>query len=510
MKIGIDLGTTYSLAAHIERDGIPALIPDIHFRKNSTPSTVCLGNGSALVGWQAEGKFEQSPEQVRLLSFFKRQFGNPEPFAIDPAGNAWHPEALAALVLKKLRNDAEKQIGSKLQGAVLTVPAHFNDLQRRSTQVAAAMADIPLLGLLDEPVAAALHYGVANTSAGKEQIFFVYDLGGGTFDATVLSYHPQAGIDVLAQDGHTNLGGREFDEILQTYIAQQIGESFHWSAYALLQLRKAAEEVKIEFSDPAKFFIRKTILIGHWHKEITFSRREFEEQARTLLQQTVEISRRCLFEAKIPIERIDAFLLVGGSSMMPAVQQQLAEGLGIDPAKVKLHQPLHAVAFGAAIRAGQLSGHDQLSALPDGFRGVTGYHAGFRSINPTTGQLQVDVLIRKNASLNSKGMKTYYTRSAQQDHLLLDLVQYFDHPEDSVSVGQLVIGPLTNPRPNYAIEVCLEHTSDGRLQVRAIDQQTGREVRHTFANRDTETSFFLQQKALVSATMVNMVGESER
>jgi hypothetical protein len=107
-------------------------------------------------------------------------------------------------------------------------------------------------------------------------------------------------------------------------------------------------------------------------------------------------------------------------------------------------------------------------------------------------------------------MKTYYTRSAQQDHLLLDLVQYFDHPEDSVSVGQLVIGPLTNPRPNYAIEVCLEHTSDGRLQVRAIDQQTGREVRHTFANRDTETSFFLQQKALVSATMVNMVGESER
>jgi molecular chaperone DnaK (HSP70) len=298
MKIGIDLGTTYSLAAHIERDGIPALIPDIHFRKNSTPSTVCLGNGSALVGWQAEGKFEQSPEQVRLLSFFKRQFGNPEPFAIDPAGNAWHPEALAALVLKKLRNDAEKQIGSKLQGAVLTVPAHFNDLQRRSTQVAAAMADIPLLGLLDEPVAAALHYGVANTSAGKEQIFFVYDLGGGTFDATVLSYHPQAGIDVLAQDGHTNLGGREFDEILQTYIAQQIGESFHWSAYALLQLRKAAEEVKIEFSDPAKFFIRKTILIGHWHKEITFSRREFEEQARTLLQQTVEISRRCLFECQ--------------------------------------------------------------------------------------------------------------------------------------------------------------------------------------------------------------------
>ncbi len=514
MKVGIDLGTTYSLVAYIERDGTPVLIPDPNFKKYSTPSTVYLGSGTALVGWQAEGKFEQSPDQVRLLTFFKRQFGKPEPIATDASGNNWHPEALAALVLKKLRHDAEKYVGTKLQGAVLTVPAHFNDLQRRSVQMAAAMADIPLLGLLDEPTAAAIHYGLTNADTAREKIFFVYDLGGGTFDATVLSYDPQHGIDVLAHDGHTQIGGREFDDILQTYIAEQIsrevGDRFNWSGYALLQLRKAAEEVKIEFSDPSKFFLRKNILIGTWHRELTFSRHAFEEQALAILGQTIEISRRCLFEAKIPIHQVDAFLLVGGSSMIPAVRKQLIEQLDIDPVKVKLHQPLHAVAYGAAIRAAQLDGTSALSDLPAGFRGVTGYHAGIRSLDPLTGKTQVDVLIRKNTSLNSKGIKTYYTRNAWQDHIMLDLVQYFDRPEDAVSVGQLIIGPLANPRINYAVEVCLEHTLDGRLHVRATDQQTGKEIRHTFANSDMETSFFLQQKALVSSTLVNMVGEFER
>lgn len=514
MKIGIDLGTTFSLAAYIERDGTPTLIPDATFRKNSTPSSVCLGLGSALVGWQAEGRFEQSPDTTRLMSYFKRQFGKPAPLAVDSNGNEWHAETLAALVLKKLRHDAEKHIGVKTDGAVLTVPAHFNDNQRKSAQMAAALANIPLLGLLDEPVAAAIHYGVTTANHNQEKIFFVYDLGGGTFDATVLSYHPEAGIDVLARDGHTSLGGREFDDILQTYIAEQIGQDvsadFNWSAFALLQLRKAAEEVKLEFSDPSRFFIRKNILIGTWSKEITFSRRDFEEKAAEILLKTVEISQRCLFEAKISKERVDAFLLVGGSSQMPIVKQILMEQLGISPEKLKLHQPLHAIAFGAAIRAEQLSATSTLRNLPSGFRSVTGYHAGIRTIDPITGTSKIDVLIRKNTSLKSRGIETYMTRSAQQDHILLDLVQFFDHPEDAISVGKLVIGPILHPRPNYEIEVCLEHTPDGRLSLRATDRQTGNEIKHTFANSDAESGLFFKQKALIDATLINMIGESER
>lgn len=514
MHIGIDLGTTFSLAAFVARDGVPTLIPDPQFRQAATPSTVWLGNQTALVGWQAEGKFEQAPEKTRLLSFFKRQIGTPEPIVTDANGNNWFPEAVSALVLKKIRHDAEKHLGAKLQGAVLTVPAHFNDLQRRSTQVAAALADIPLLDLLDEPVAAALHYGVAAADHHAEKIIFVYDLGGGTFDATVLSYHREAGIHVLAKDGHTHLGGREFDAVLQSYIHEQMeketGPDFKWTGYAWSQLRKAAEAVKIELSDPERFFLRKNIFIGSWHKEMFFNRREFEAQSRSVLDQTVQISQRCLFNAKIPVEQIDAFLLVGGSSVMPAVREALIAGLEINPTKVKHSEPHYAIAYGAAIRAAQLSEKGLLPDLPSGFHGVTGYHMGVRSIDPFTGQPKIDILIRKNASLSSKGIKTYYTRSAQQTHILLDLVQYVEKPEDAIGIGQLVIGPLSDPRPNYAIEICLDHTPNGCIRIRATDRQTGKEVQHTFDNQDTQTQFFLQQKQLVDATMINNMGESER
>ncbi len=460
-----------------------------------------------MVGWQAEGKFEQSPEQVRLLTFFKRHFGSPEPLAYDAAGNAWHPEGLAALVLKKLRFDAETHAGQPLQGAVMTVPAHFNDLQRKTAQQAAALADIPISDLLDEPVAAAMHYGIcAGEEGGEEKIIFVYDLGGGTFDATALTFDKH-GIYVLAKDGHTNLGGREFDDILQTLISEQIrqevGNGFAWSPFSLLQLRKAAEEIKIELSETGKFFIRKNILVGSWRREMTFTRRDFEEQAKSLLEQTVEISRRCLFEAGLQPSDVDAFLLVGGSSMVPAVRESLIAGLGIPSEKVKLHLPLSAIAFGAALRAAQLDGMTDALHLPPEFRGVTGYHVGFRTINPMNGQVQVDTVLRKNLPLPCKGMRTYFTRSEAQQMILLDLVQFMESPADAVRVGQLSVGPIFQPSANYAIEVSVENTADGRLHVRAFDPQTGREVRHIFQNSDEEAAVLLKQKALVAATVVN-------
>jgi molecular chaperone DnaK (HSP70) len=511
MKLGIDLGSTFTLAAYIARDGVPTLVPDAVFRKDATPSAIFLGQpGTALAGWHAEARFEQDPENTRLLTYFKRQFGNPIALAIDNNGNEWNAETLAALLLKKIRFDAEKHLGERIDGAIITVPAHFNDLQRKSVQIAAALANIPLLGLLDEPVAAALHYGVS-AAADKDRVFFVYDLGGGTFDATVLGFHPTQGIDVLSQDGHSTLGGREFDDILQNFIAAQISkdfpDSFNWSAFALLQLRRAAEEIKIDLSDPARFFIKKTIIIGNWNKEVTFNRRDFEAYATALIEKTVEISKRCIYEADIDINRISDFLLVGGASQKPMVKSFLAKGLGIDINKIKSHQPMRAVAFGAALYAAKMGNDNSMATLPEGFRGVTGYHAGIRTIDTITGAVKVDVLIRKNTSLKSKGVKTYVTRAADQDHILLDLVQFFDNPDNAISLGQILIGPIQHPRLNYEIEVCLEHTSDGRLAIRATDFQSGREIKHVFANSDVESARFLQQKDLVDSTLINLTRE---
>jgi molecular chaperone DnaK len=510
MIIGIDLGSTYTLGAYINPQGEPVLIPDYQSKMTSTPSVAILGKGNAMIGGHALTKYEQNPERLRLLSYFKRQMGSADVQALDELNQEWYAEGLSALVLKKIKYDAERAIG-QIHGAVITVPAHFNANQRKAVQTSASLAGFEFVELLDEPVAAAIHYGYAHNDTHR--IFFVYDFGGGTFDATVLSYDTEHGIDVLSQDGHHALGGRELDEIIQTKLIQLMESdqpNTELNAYSMTQLRRVAEEIKVEFSDPGKFFLRKQVLVGTWAKECYFKKTEFEEEALQKVRTTFEISKRCLQDAQIPIDAVDAFLMVGGSSLVPVVKEKFVQELGLDPTKVQYHQPMHAIVYGAAIKAAQIFGASNLQALPNTFRGTTGYHAGFRTINPKTGETLIDVLIKKNSPLTSSGFKQYYTTRANQDHILLELVQFFESPIDAVSLGRVIIGPIANPMLNYEIRVSLEYTRNGRLQIKATDPQTSREIKFAFENADTDAAFYMHQKAIIDKTIINTIGESER
>ena len=223
MKTGIDLGTTYSLISHLRNDGVPVLLPDNTFKDiYSTPSVVYINNQSAAVGYIVETLLERNPE-LPVLRFFKRSFGENKPLFFDCLSNPWYPETIAALVLKKLKYDAESYTGSTIDGAVITVPAHFNDLQRKTVINAAILADLPIMGLVEEPVAAALHYGVKHHVS--DQLILVYDLGGGTFDATLLTLDHK-GVYVLAKEWITDLGGKEFDEILAVMLIEQYKRHF--------------------------------------------------------------------------------------------------------------------------------------------------------------------------------------------------------------------------------------------------------------------------------------------
>jgi molecular chaperone DnaK (HSP70) len=207
MRVGIDLGTTYSLTARMDAEGRPALVPDAtEPDAYHTPSVVHISGGAAFVGLVAEAMLEQDPK-LQVVRFFKRQMGVPEPIYYDESGGAWYPEGISALVLKKLSFDVESLTHQPLEDVVITVPAHFNDPQRKSTLAAAALADISVLGLVEEPVAAALHYGVV--SGLHDQVVLVYDFGGGTFDATAMSMDSR-GVYVLAKTGITELGGRSW------------------------------------------------------------------------------------------------------------------------------------------------------------------------------------------------------------------------------------------------------------------------------------------------------------
>lgn len=506
MKAGIDLGTSYSLIAKVTAAGQSELIPDATFKsKISTPSVIHLAEKKALIGWQALQYQELYPNDTQLLSFFKKDMGIEEPYTYDEKGNPWYPEGLSALLLKKLKSDCEIYSGQFLDGAVITVPAHFNDTQRRAIIYAAHLADIPLLEMIDEPIAAAIHYGLhANTE--KERVLFVYDFGGGTFDATILTINDK-GIYVLSKDGNTNLGGKNIDDIIKQLILPQISDNQpfeNWNAFNWLQLQKIAEELKMEFSLSNARFIQKEILIGNQIHPILLSQSQFEHNIENILHKTIECSKRCIEQSGLKVNDIDDFIFVGGSSQIPKVQQFFCKEMGVEASKTKSHLPMIAVAHGAALFAAKLAGDGSDHNLPPEFKGVSGYYLGIKTIDPKTKKVMIDTLLQKNLPLPLKAIKTYFTSNQLQDKIVLDVVQYTESDaSDASSIGRVIIGPIEKPQVNYPIEVNLEIGTNGCVTVKTFDPLTRNEVRNTFSPEVSFSSTMLQQKQLILQTVIN-------
>ena len=507
MKVGIDLGTTYSLVAEMDVEGKPNLIPDhsdpevVH-----TPSAVHIAQNNAFVGSMAEALLENDPS-LQVIRFFKRHLGIPEPLFYDEKGSGWLPEAVSALVLKKLVFDAENYSSARMECAVVTVPAHFNDPQRKGVLNAAALAKLTVLGLVEEPVAAALHYGVATST--RDKIMVVYDFGGGTFDATALSMDAH-GVYVLAKTGLTELGGKEIDEKVGEMILSQfkraLGRPVGTGARTLLELRRISEDIKIELCNPGRKNVRRLVLLGGQGVDVEIRQAEFEAAIKDIVEQTEAETLRCIREAGLQVGDVNHLLLVGGSSLVPMAEARLRQIFSKPGQEVLYHEPSKAVAFGAALHASQLSGEAEMFQIPPELKGVSGYHVGVRTVDPASGRVVVDPLIKKNMTLPIKVRKTYYTSRPKQERIVLDFVQYREAGEHLMNLGHLVVGPLGAPRQNYPVEVTTEYRVDGTIAVEAYDAQTGMELAAVFGD-DVEggTANLALQKALVDATIINNI-----
>lgn len=481
IPVGIDLGTTYSVVAHLDQTGRPWTITNSE-GDLSTPSAVLFENDSPIVGKEAVKAAVMEPE--RIARFAKRDMGS-EVFSKPINGESLPPEVILSLVLEKLKAYAEAKLGP-FEGVVVTVPAYFNEPRRKATQDAARMAGLEVLDIINEPTAAAIAFGVQHgflTAKGESkqtEIVLVYDLGGGTFDATLMRIdggHYQT----LATAGDVHLGGIDWDRRLVDHIAEQFKAKHHGidpreNPAGLQRLSREVEDAKraLTARDQATVNFEHA---GHGLR-VSLTRDQFEKMTADLLDRTRFTTAQLLGEAGVESKDLTRLLLVGGSTRMPMVGAMLEREFGIRPDRSLSVD--EAVAHGAAIYAGiLLACEPSLSGLS--VRNVNSHDLGVLGIEPETGRKRGTVLIPRNTALPASKTKRFRTLKANQKSVAVKVIEGGDASGNgSTPIGRCVVRDLPPGLPAGApVEVTFHYAQNGRLTVEARLPGAGREAELT-------------------------------
>ncbi|WP_027625034.1 molecular chaperone DnaK [Clostridium lundense] len=468
--IGIDLGTTNSCVAVME-GGEPVVITNSEGAR-TTPSVVSFqANGERLVGQVAKRQAITNPDKT-IISI-KRHMGTNHKVNID--GKEYTPQEISAMVLQKLKADAEAYLGETVTQAVITVPAYFNDSQRQATKDAGKIAGLEVLRIINEPTAASLAYGMDKMDTNQK--IFVYDLGGGTFDVSILELGDGV-FEVKSTNGNTKLGGDDFDQKVIDYIADTFkaenGIDLRNDKMALQRLKEAAEKAKIELSSSMQTNINLPFITadatGPKHIDMNLTRAKFNELTHDLVEATIEPMKKALQDAGLSINEIDKILLVGGSTRIPAVQEAVKNFTGKDPSKGV--NPDECVAVGAAIQAGVLTGDVKDVLLLD----VTPLTLGIETLGGVA-----TPLIQRNTTIPTRKSQVFSTAADGQTSVEIHVVQ----GERQMAEGNKTLGRFTlsgiapAPRGVPQIEVTFDIDANGIVNVSAKDKGTGKEANIT-------------------------------